>query len=92
MCVTASNGITNCDFIDGKITIGSGQPISLYDYQGPTSLTPVTLDTSSNPAPIYVGMNTSAEVGAPDVFTVTLNIEFVNKGTSGTPAVRANAR
>ncbi len=90
VCVTASNGLTNCDFIDGQMMIGS-QTTSLYDYTGPTTLTPVTLDTSTNPAFIYVGMNTSAEVPAAAVFSVTLNIQFVNQ-SSGTAAARPSPK
>lgn len=90
VCVTASNGITNCDFMDGELMIGS-QTTSLYDYTGPTTLTPVTLDTSTNPAFIYVGMSPSAEIGSGAVFSVTLNIEFVNK-SSGTVAARPSAK
>ena len=70
---------TTCSFPDGTVYVNGGASANI-DLGGKGAVPfSVSVDSSSNPVDIYVGMNANSEMSTMATFTITLNIEFQNQ-------------
>ncbi len=78
--LVACSSQPTCNFADGTILINSGASgnISTLD-KGAFPFNNLTVDSSSSPVDIYVGMNSNDLIATQSTFTVILDIKFLNQ-------------